>query len=64
MAIVIQFPIPKRPPTGAINPSGVAAEILFFTGVRYERSPDPGASRTGVGHSASGQRPRKRKRRA
>jgi len=64
MAIVIQFPTPKRPPAGGVNTSGTAAEILFFTGVRYEPTPDPGASRPGVGHSASSQRSRKRKRRA
>ena len=43
MSIVIPFaPRPHAAPSQRpALPQGAAAEILFFTGVRYERQPDP-----------------------
>jgi len=62
MATVIAFPISKRPARTRGEATGVGAEILFFTGVRYERKPDVETTRKAQSRPA---RPaRKRRRRA
>ncbi|MCR4521408.1 MULTISPECIES: hypothetical protein [Bosea] len=41
MAVVIPFAPQRRPqPASASFPPSQTAEILFFTGVRYERAPE------------------------
>lgn len=45
MAVVIQlasYPRPQQP--SATAPRGQEAEILFYTGVRYERAPEAGVA--------------------
>ena len=73
MSIVVAFPVKSRAMTNRVVCDGSGAEILFFTGVRYERWQDLDAKiqsndgvKTGrMGRPASGPRPaRKRKRHA
>lgn len=57
MAIVIPFAPQRRPQQGStcsLPPR--TADILFFTGVRYERAPEV---RTPAGKAAASARPRK-----
>lgn len=43
MALIVKFPCEERAATRAIATKGESAQLLFFTGVRYERAADPGA---------------------
>lgn len=38
MALILKFPREARAPSAPAEPRGEGAQILFFTGVRYERA--------------------------
>jgi len=57
MAVVIPFAPQRRPqPASACSLPPQTADILFFTGVRYERAP---AARPPAATASTGTRPRK-----
>lgn len=60
MALIVKFPSGARTPAPGSAPQGESAQILFFTGVRYERESDVGAEITALTAPAPSARRQKR----
>ena len=53
MAVILKFPSETRASPPAVTAQGASAQILFFTGVRYERA--------AVAETKAPRRPRRRR---
>jgi hypothetical protein len=53
MALIVKFPTETRSPAPVAPPRSESAQILFFTGVRYERA--------GMVEAKAPRRPRRRR---
>lgn len=62
MADVVPF-VPKQPDAPRKTPTGQMAQILFFTGVRYERQAESAAETAAAPRQRRGRRAEERLRR-
>jgi hypothetical protein len=63
MGDVVSFPHRKPPASSRVEPdSGKSAQILFFTGVRYQRMAEATPPKASGGHPSSEGGKRRRKR--